>query len=76
MKEEPFPNLPEMDEDPFIEPEAQEEIPFGVEDDSPFTPEEMPFVTKDSNIHIIVPADKLECVKAFLESNQIEWRYM
>ena len=76
VKEEPFPDLPEMEEDPFVEPEAQEEIPFGVEDDAPFTPEEIPFAAKDSNIHIIVPADKLECVKAFLESNQIEWRYM
>lgn len=73
VKEEPFPDLPEMDEDPFIEPEAQEEIPFAV--DGPFE-DEQPFGEDKLSIRVECPASRSKELEDTLNNMNLEWRYM
>ena len=73
MKEEPFPDLPEMEEDPFVEPEAQEEIPFVV--DGPFE-EEQPFGEDKLFIRVECPASRSKELEEILNNMNLEWRYM
>lgn len=73
VKEEPFPDLPEMEEDPFVEPEVQEEIPFAV--DGPFE-DEQPFGEDKLSIRVECPASRSKELEDTLNNMNLEWRYM
>lgn len=62
-KAEPFPDLPEMEEE-FVEPLEEFEV------------KEKPFEVVFHTMKVTVPADKLDMVKEFLRANQIEWRFI
>lgn len=62
-KAEPFPDLPEMEEE-FVEPLEEFEV------------KEKPFEVVLHTMKVTVPADKLDMVKEFLRANQIEWRFI
>ena len=69
MEEEPFPDLPELEEEPF----ANDEIPFVA--DGPFEGEQ-PFGENKLYIRVECPASRTKELEECLNNMNLEWRYM